>query len=87
MRTDSTRLSSQAIDAARNGIMKCMGTIISSKEFVIIQLKVKLHKKHTKPFDHLVQVLFFQKNRLRDREFKLYDLSGNEPLLLKWRAS
>jgi DNA topoisomerase-1 len=75
MRTDSTRLSSQAIDAARNGIIEMYGD-----DYLFERVRNYTAKGKTAQEAHEAirpsgsSFILPEKSGLRDREFKLYDL-------------
>ena len=75
MRTDSTRLSSQAMIATRNGIIEMYGDDYLFERVRNYTAKGKTAQKAHKPYDHLVQVYSSRKIGIKgSREFKLYDL-------------
>lgn len=75
MRTDSTRLSGQAIDAARDGIVKMYG-----EEFLFERVRNYNTKGKSAQEAHEAirpsgsKFIVPEKSGLKDREFKLYDL-------------
>ena len=75
MRTDSTRLSSQAIDAARNGIVDMYG-----EEYLFERVRNYSAKGKSAQEAHEAirpsgsRFILPEQSRLSDREFKLYDL-------------
>ena len=75
MRTDSTRLSSQAIDAARQGILTQYG-----EEYLFERVRNYTTKGKTAQEAHEAirpagsRFILPEKSGLEDREFKLYDL-------------
>ena len=75
MRTDSTRLSSQAIDAAREGILNQYG-----KEYLFERVRNYTTKGKTAQEAHEAirpsgsHFVMPEQSGLKDREFKLYDL-------------
>ncbi len=75
MRTDSTRLSSQAIDAARNGIVEMYG-----EDYLFERVRNYSAKGKTAQEAHEAirpsgsSFILPEKSGLKDREFKLYDL-------------
>lgn len=75
MRTDSTRLSSQAIDAARRGIVEMYGD-----DYLFERVRNYTAKGKTAQEAHEAirpsgsSFILPEKSGLRDREFKLYDL-------------
>ena len=75
MRTDSTRLSSQAIEAARNGIIEMFG-----HDYLFERVRNYTAKGKTAQEAHEAirpsgsSFILPEKSGLRDREFKLYDL-------------
>ncbi|WP_018127479.1 type I DNA topoisomerase [Balneola vulgaris] len=75
MRTDSTRLSSQAIDAARDGIVDQYG-----EEYLFERVRNYTKKGKTAQEAHEAirpsgsKFILPEKSGLKDREFKLYDL-------------
>lgn len=75
MRTDSTRLSSQAIDAARNGIVEQYG-----EEYLFERVRNYTAKGKSAQEAHEAirpsgsRFILPEKSGLKDREFKLYDL-------------